>query len=1342
MAGGSVFYSIEITSRIDKTYRNGDSINANITKKSGEFPEGAYVTSGRLTFSDLRVFTRHEAGFNFGEWFTASETKVNEGGGFYAFEDVSVSDNIIDLISDSVTVDIFGPEKLESGLYAFKTKSATLEVKYEIRSEEPDDGEPDDGEDDWEEDDSYEDFEEDYSFTISPNTIEDDYTVISINSLSSGKKFTLSHNFPKVTNPEWTGQVYLETIEDYELYYKDSINTSWRLVENETMYFGKKLPSSVTIKTSNKLLFECPLTISFYLDSEEIFEDGEYDYVSYSSDAYTYWIGVEENKYEYWNFSLTGAFSGRKPVIKKDAFLTGVSGYVGGNLAFSSSYILSSNPVLKMYASLKSNTPLYMSNYTILPRKAGSTSESSNSEKYQEFPKEGVSLPTGQELITFLEERNNICTFYTDNELENGDVITITIEGTINGVYNIWGQNIVKITSATACKFPTSTSLSCEKEDEKGKYILDRFTFEWHGADDGEENEIIAYEFYKDNQYETCIKKIETNLKDGRCYLPSPPSNGILTYYLKVVGSSGDSELDAKGPIGVIRRASITPIKDPDSILLESDWEDDFSYLIVHNTLSGQNNLLNKYQIQRKELFNNGEESGWLSLEEFSADSMIINDIIDYTGDYEFYRNERGEEVFKAKSNGILTIKEDGVFDIFAVGGGASGSNYRGGGGGYTKTIFNQPLTKNCSYHITIGEGGQQIDQQTGGDGHPTFMKDNDLTTIIKANGGFGIYYNSSTSFGGRGGSGGKAIDGADGDGKGQGSTTKAFMDTYQSLYASGGISSDPNAGDDSGQNSRNAAANFGCGGGKYNGNTDLDGGTGGSGTILIRKCNSIILPINVPEDYNKKYAFRVRCVGEAGIDFASAWVESDKYLSRDLDRNNPFTDDPIIPRETFVKAQHMIELQEYINKMCELYQKNQEFNFSTIIAEETSLADWTNHINEIRQAFDTLNSPHEEWKEILINQPNAEIITQIRNILKQGNQIKVEFYNGDEKIHTQYVRYGSNISYNGPTPTKKGIDFSYEFDGWSTSRFGISQKDATNCITSETKLYACYKVLPAIYEVVYRNGNETMYTDIVKAYEDSIYLGEVLINKEVPDPENYILNYWNPEPLEVTENLICYPEFIHKNLVETIRDSWEEIIENINNGTYISKYKIGDTKPLYLGEELGWVNMIFSGMSLEDTTDENQVASTTWISKQILPIAVNGEKETATVTPWDTSKVREILYTNVYSALPEVIKNNITPIIKNIQGNNYLEELWLPSVEEVRVNGKYSITGQTPKKNLDGVLERWIANNGYFYNDIGTVDSDNFPLGSGTSGSPTFVKYYYYPILCFCIGTTDKYLE
>jgi hypothetical protein len=66
---------------------------------------------------------------------------------------------------------------------------------------------------------------------------------------------------------------------------------------------------------------------------------------------------------------------------------------------------------------------------------------------------------------------------------------------------------------------------------------------------------------------------------------------------------------------------------------------------------------------------------------------------------------------------------------------------------------------------------------------------------------------------------------------------------------------------------------------------------------------------------------------------------------------------------------------------------------------------------------------------------------------------------------------------------------------------------------------------------------------------------------------------------------------------------------------------------------------------------------------------------------------------------------------------------------------GKYYNAQESQKKLLDGTFVRWVTNDGFVSTTIanGTVITGNLPATS---------TLYYYPILCFCIGTTDKYLE
>lgn len=257
-------------------------------------------------------------------------------------------------------------------------------------------------------------------------------------------------------------------------------------------------------------------------------------------------------------------------------------------------------------------------------------------------------------------------------------------------------------------------------------------------------------------------------------------------------------------------------------------------------------------------------------------------------------------------SSGTFTVPT-GVskIDIFCVGGGGGGAGYAsgsgtnahngggGGGGGYTATKSNYSVSSGQQFTVTIGAGGAGVaklagntgDSITAGTGGETKVSLGN-TVILTASGGNGgkISGKYSGGAGGNGGSGGgigamvagsgtaKAglAPGSDGanaqnvdgnttyntNGKGQGTTTRAFGSSSGTLYAGGGGGGgakcpSTNAAGGSGGggagggsssklNGSNGTANTGGGGGGGGGygsskNDSGNGGAGGSGVVLIR---------------------------------------------------------------------------------------------------------------------------------------------------------------------------------------------------------------------------------------------------------------------------------------------------------------------------------------------------------------------------------------------------------------------------------------------------------------------------------------------------------------------------
>ena len=109
-----------------------------------------------------------------------------------------------------------------------------------------------------------------------------------------------------------------------------------------------------------------------------------------------------------------------------------------------------------------------------------------------------------------------------------------------------------------------------------------------------------------------------------------------------------------------------------------------------------------------------------------------------------------------------------------------------------------------------------------------------------------------------------------------------------------------------------------------------------------------------------------------------SSEVESDRRLYH---FGEEFTDEALISGKTYIKAVHMTELQNLAEVSCNCH-KVAAPSFTDIIAGETSLAGWTSHVEEIRNAIDTPGRNHDMWIEINVNCPRADVIQQLRDVL------------------------------------------------------------------------------------------------------------------------------------------------------------------------------------------------------------------------------------------------------------------------------------------------------------------------------------------------------------------------
>lgn len=90
------------------------------------------------------------------------------------------------------------------------------------------------------------------------------------------------------------------------------------------------------------------------------------------------------------------------------------------------------------------------------------------------------------------------------------------------------------------------------------------------------------------------------------------------------------------------------------------------------------------------------------------------------------------------------------------------------------------------------------------------------------------------------------------------------------------------------------------------------------------------------------------------------------------------YTDPTLEAGVTKIKAVHMTELQTNINLQREGLALS-PWTFTAIRAGYTSLADWTAHVEEMREAIDDVGTAHDDWITIDVNRPTAAVIEQLR---------------------------------------------------------------------------------------------------------------------------------------------------------------------------------------------------------------------------------------------------------------------------------------------------------------------------------------------------------------------------
>lgn len=209
------------------------------------------------------------------------------------------------------------------------------------------------------------------------------------------------------------------------------------------------------------------------------------------------------------------------------------------------------------------------------------------------------------------------------------------------------------------------------------------------------------------------------------------------------------------------------------------------------------------------------------------------------------------------------------------------------------------------------------------------------------------------------------------------------------------------------------------------------------------------------------------------------------------------------------------------------------------------------------------------------------------------------------------------------------------------------------------------------------------------------------------------------------------------------ITDTWEQIISATQDGTYATKYHRHDYKTIDMGAE-GTITYEIVGID-QDVKENGDAVPLTFLAKQALttthrmnPTYSAGTSSTGCLGGYPASEMKTYLDTTIKALLPEVVRTNLTPVVKHSIGftasgevfteMSSVETIWIPSTREIfgiyeSTGPVYSPSTRIRYKGNNPIF--WWLRSGFFYekdgadvfwgvNDVGGGDFDAASIAFG----------------------------
>lgn len=374
-------------------------------------------------------------------------------------------------------------------------------------------------------------------------------------------------------------------------------------------------------------------------------------------------------------------------------------------------------------------------------------------------------------------------------------------------------------------------------------------------------------------------------------------------------------------------------------------------------------------------------------------------------------------------------------------------------------------------------------------------------------------------------------------------------------------------------------------------------------------------------------------------------------------------------------------------------------------------------------------------------------------------------YYNedGSSLLFTETITDGGDGVYIGKPSKSSTAQYTYTFAGWSTTPNGEAETDSRNNVTADRNVYAAYTATVRTYTVTFVNkslgSNVTLQTVPNVPYGgNATYTGDTPVDAENDMP----FTGWNPQPTNITGDTTCYAQFESALEVAEISDSWEEIIAACNDGTYASKYKVGNYKPLEFvsGSETFTINMqIVEKGERVLTSNESEKAPLTWKSMSTFKYDCAFNDSTATknedgtyvegtgyIGGWFSSKLRNYCNNTLKSYIPTTVKDALKQVKVKDEGcydssGSMLTQrlsddyIFVPSYNDLDSGfKKMFITPESRITNhcISGYAQDWWIIGNYSYSSA-TSSYKSCVKDNGNYSNSFYCANSYYIVFCFC---------